>query len=293
MKRIAMLNFGGRSFEFHNRAKSEAVDLDFFHAHQGLELLLIHEGVGQLVLNQQLIPLRTGTLVVFQPFQLHRVRMQASSVTYVRSMTVFDPHLLDRYIKPFPQLEQFYHHIWKEQLPVQTFELGIFAERFNELYGQFAQSLQTETEPNLLENYILFLLELFSLFRKVYLQQAPGTLPPASGRKLGHIEAAMEWVERHFREPFDLERLAAELHLTTYHLSHLFKESTGSTISDYVTARRMKEACLLLTSTDLPINRIAYQIGRFSTSYFSTLFKRQMDVTPREYREQINDATYH
>lgn len=288
MKRIATLNFGGRSFEFHHRSKSEAVDLDFFHAHQGLELLLIQEGMGQLILNQQLIPLRAGTLVVFQPFQLHRVRIQASSVTYVRSMTVFDPHLLDRYVKPFPQLEQFYHHIWKEQLPVQTFELGEYADRFDQLYRQFDISSKNESEANLLENYLLFLLELFSLFRKVYMQQAPGKLTPASGRKLGHIEATMEWVERHFREPFDLERLAAELHLTTYHLSHLFKESTGSTISDYVTARRMKEACLLLSSTDLPINRIAFQIGRFSTSYFSTLFKRQMDITPREYRELIN-----
>lgn len=69
-------------------------------------------------------------------------------------------------------------------------------------------------------------------------------------KKSGHVEKMLDWVEVHFRQPFSLESLSRELHLSPYHISHLFKQQTGITLSDYVAGRRIREACVLLENTD-------------------------------------------
>jgi AraC-like DNA-binding protein len=100
------------------------------------------------------------------------------------------------------------------------------------------------------------------------------------------VEHILGWIEHHYAKPFQLEPLAKELHLSTFHLSHLFKEATGISITEYITVRRMHQAVLLLTSTDKPITRIAEEIGITSCSYFCKLFKSRMGTTPHQYRKR-------
>jgi AraC-like DNA-binding protein len=100
----------------------------------------------------------------------------------------------------------------------------------------------------------------------------------------------MEWVEQHFREELSLKQLASELHLSSYHISHLFQEHTGFTITDYMTARRLKEACLLLSTTSYSIRDIGQNIGLNSDSYFIQLFKKHIGVTPKQYRNTARNV---
>jgi AraC-like DNA-binding protein len=99
-----------------------------------------------------------------------------------------------------------------------------------------------------------------------------------------YSEAAMRWVEEHYAEEFRLERLADELHLSRYYLSRLFRQETGSAITDYVTARRMKQACMLLETTELSVDQIGFRVGIPNVSYFIQLFKRVVGTTPLKYR---------
>jgi len=80
--------------------------------------------------------------------------------------------------------------------------------------------------------------------------------------------------------------MAKSLHVSPYHLSHLFKEATGISISEYIATRRIHQAILLLTTTKKPISLIAEQIGLTNSSYFCKLFKSRMGITPHQYRIQ-------
>jgi YesN/AraC family two-component response regulator len=96
----------------------------------------------------------------------------------------------------------------------------------------------------------------------------------------------MRWIEEHYREEISLETLAEETHLSKFYVSRIFREETGSSITDYLTARRIKQACRLLQTTDLSVEQIGIRVGYPNASYFIQLFKKVVGVTPLKYRNK-------
>ncbi|MFO1524199.1 MAG: helix-turn-helix transcriptional regulator, partial [Kiritimatiellia bacterium] len=64
-----------------------------------------------------------------------------------------------------------------------------------------------------------------------------------------------------------------------------FKEETGSPPARMLRAARLKEAARLLRESRVGIAEIARNCGFSSANYFSQVFRREFDVTPKEYRE--------
>lgn len=82
-----------------------------------------------------------------------------------------------------------------------------------------------------------------------------------------------------------LKRFADELFLNTSYLSTLFKKEMGMTLTDYVNKNRIAYAKKLLKSTTLSIQDIAAKSGIPDIHYFTRLFRREMGVSPREWRK--------
>ncbi|MEL6256927.1 MAG: helix-turn-helix transcriptional regulator, partial [Bacteroidota bacterium] len=61
----------------------------------------------------------------------------------------------------------------------------------------------------------------------------------------------------------------------------------GCGVHDYIIDYRIKEARKLLEDKDLSIKEIAYRTGFTSPSYFSTIFKSKMNVSPTNYRSSL------
>ena len=84
-----------------------------------------------------------------------------------------------------------------------------------------------------------------------------------------------------------LKRFANELFLNTSYLSNLFKKEMGTTLTDYVNTHRLDYAKKLLKSTTLSIQDIAIRSGIPDMHYFTRLFRRATDMSPREWRKTI------
>lgn len=80
--------------------------------------------------------------------------------------------------------------------------------------------------------------------------------------------------------------LAKVLHRNPDYICRHFRQTTGLTISDYISRERVAQAKQLLTDTDLPIAVIASHIGFSSSQYFYTVFKKISGITPGEYRSK-------
>lgn len=141
------------------------------------------------------------------------------------------------------------------------------------------------------EARILFLIALLRHLQLSVVTHAELSPEGWSVKMTGHIEVIMDWIEEHFRQPFRLDQLAGELHLSSYYVSHLFKQYTGVSIMDYVTARRIREACVLLGSSDKSVGQIAREVGRLSSPYFCKLFKKHKSMTPLDYRSALHHST--
>jgi YesN/AraC family two-component response regulator len=78
--------------------------------------------------------------------------------------------------------------------------------------------------------------------------------------------------------------VADELDIHPVWLSRLFKKETGQNFLDYVTDIRMEKAKDLLRHTSFKIYEIAEKIGYQEIQYFGKLFKKRMNMTPKEFR---------
>lgn len=70
------------------------------------------------------------------------------------------------------------------------------------------------------------------------------------------------------------------------YLTTIFKKKTGVSPQEYLLQCRMRRACMLLSSTNNPIQAIAHNVGYDNPFTFSKIFKSYYGISPREYRRQ-------
>ncbi|TCN01886.1 AraC-like DNA-binding protein [Paenibacillus sp. BK033] len=282
---VQPMDLGANAFSFTYRYETRNENWLMLHAHQGIELLYIHEGSGTVTLESQQYRLEENTLFCFQPYQLHKVDVPLQDgATYIRTNLTFDPRILTPYLQPYPKLQSFLRRLMKGSLKRQAFTFCEDRTLANLLQDYDKMRMVAGGEPSV-EDRVLFLL---SLLRYLQLHVFEiDDIPSSTEKNSGHVERILDWIETHYRQSLSLESLSQELHLSPYHISHLFKQQTGMTISDYVSGRRIREACAMLENTDYSINEIGRIIGGFSAPYFSQLFKKHKGVSPNLYRSAV------
>ena len=100
------------------------------------------------------------------------------------------------------------------------------------------------------------------------------------------ISRVQQRFESNYAENYSLASLAAEHHMSVSYLSHLFKEVTGVSVMEYLTACRMQAAKGYLATTDLSIGEIVCVCGFSDDSNFSRSFKAKTGLTPSEFRKR-------
>lgn len=85
-------------------------------------------------------------------------------------------------------------------------------------------------------------------------------------------------------EKLSLEDLALMNKLLVSHFSLLFRKGIGMSPLDYFIHLKIQQACLLLLTSEIKIKKIASDLGYEDPYYFSRLFKKQMKISPLQYR---------
>ncbi len=96
---------------------------------------------------------------------------------------------------------------------------------------------------------------------------------------------AKEYINANYKKPITLEDVSREINVSPQYFSKLFKEETGENFIDYLTGIRITVAKELLSQGHLSIKEICYCIGYNDPNYFSRIFKKNVGVTPTEYKE--------
>jgi len=117
-----------------------------------------------------------------------------------------------------------------------------------------------------------------AIFRRT--ERSESTLPRYKLRR------AVEYINNNLANDVTLCEMAQTLGMSPHHFAHAFKHTTGIAPHQYLIARRVARAKLLLLETDLPMSEIAHQVGYSNQAHFSTLFHRVSAMTPRMFRQQ-------
>ena len=98
------------------------------------------------------------------------------------------------------------------------------------------------------------------------------------------------YIQNHFTDPqFQINDLCKEMQLSRSQLYRKAKSLLGENISDFIQNKRLSYAEKLLLGIDTPIADIAYSSGFSSPDYFSTVFKQKYNVTPSQFRRNLQD----
>jgi AraC-like DNA-binding protein len=118
------------------------------------------------------------------------------------------------------------------------------------------------------------------------LANSPATVPAGPGDRT-RIDRVLDHIHLNYGAPLALPELAEVAALSVSGLHRMFRRHTQQTISSYVTALRIGEACALLSGTSRPIAHIAGDVGYDSLANFNRQFKALKAMTPRAYRAQF------
>lgn len=101
------------------------------------------------------------------------------------------------------------------------------------------------------------------------------------------VEEVKEYISRHCDEVINRVEIAEKYYIHPDYLSHIFKNKTGISLSDYTIQVRIKKAQRLLTQTNLPVYKVANSCGYSNTAFFAKHFRRITGMSPKEYRNSL------
>ncbi len=102
------------------------------------------------------------------------------------------------------------------------------------------------------------------------------------------ILKAKEFISKNYASQDTCLKIVADaVHLSPNHFSTVFSQECGITFIEYLTNVRIEEAKKLLRESDMRSSDIAYECGFSDPHYFSFIFKKNLGMSPREYKNSV------
>lgn len=128
-------------------------------------------------------------------------------------------------------------------------------------------------------NECLFLMILLKLSREEVFQ-----LLPKDSHSFSSTLPIMAYLKEHYKEKIKSETLEKVFHHNFDYMNRKFKENTGTTIFQFLEKYRIEESKKLLESKRFSITEIAEILGFCNAYYFTKVFKKHENITPKEYK---------
>ena len=125
-----------------------------------------------------------------------------------------------------------------------------------------------------------YLYELLSIIGRKYALRGTGVSHSGESR----INAICRRLYADSVHPPASSELAAECCLSESRFTHLFKEVTGKSLTEFIMSLRIERARELLSGTEMSVREIGETVGYGDQNYFSRCFKTVVGCSPREYR---------
>lgn len=281
-----------QDFELYYYEDSEPIQLPA-HTHKHMEIYIFVEGNIAMEIAGEQTELQYGDVVFIPPGVYHRAVITGTKKTYRRFVLWMDMGLYRTLLDESADYGYMARTVGSDRGLVwhnNSVSLQmIYARVFRLLEERDGRQFGRETACEICLRDLLL-----ELNRSVYMHLKDKRCLPAMergqtvrGEGAGLCEAVRLYVEEHLTEDIRLDRLADELYVSKYYLSHTFKERMGIPIHQYIIRKRLELARERLRQ-GVPATNLWLELGFSDYSGFFRSFKKEYGMSPTRYRREFS-----
>lgn len=100
------------------------------------------------------------------------------------------------------------------------------------------------------------------------------------------VNKAIGYIHKEILHELSLNKISDHVGVHPSYLSKVFKKSVGISVTEFIARKRIEESKYFLLHTASSLSDIAILFGFCNQSYYTTLFKKYIGVTPKQFRDQ-------
>lgn len=241
------------------------------HAHDFFEMEFIISGEGRHIINGKEYPLKSGSVYILTPSDVHSV-IPAPSLDYFGIMfseEIFKEGLIGDYL-----------------ISSKGRQLNLAPEEAEKMEGLIRLLSEERGNDKFSADFTAGLMRsIMVLFFRAAGEKQAENIPPSG------IKNAVIHIHRHFKEPISLSEVASVANLSEHYFCEMFKNAMGRGFTEYLTELRLRYAENLLKSSSDTVTEICFSSGFNSFSGFFRAFKKRYGVSPKEFRKNKGQKT--
>lgn len=259
------------------------------HWHPELEITFIQDGHMVYQVNQTTYHLSKGDCLFVNSNALHSAVIQEGSDCHYIVAT-FNSNLVYGYEKSdidtnytFPLLnaDAFPSFIFRSGSPEAAL-FSRFMVEMGALYQEKSSCYELHIKSRLCELWAI----VFEAFQK---RQISAGSALTEMKQISRLKNALLFIHAHYTEPITLDQMAESCHTSKSEFCRIFKKTLHQTPFEYLLRYRIQKSLSLLVSDSHNITEIAQQVGFSGPSYYSEVFRKYMDCSPREYKRRFTE----
>jgi len=256
------------SFRIEKKETDTRQSPPYIHWHENIELLYIIKGRARIIMDQAEVVADCGQIAVINSSHIHTVVLDEGCESLEYCCLIIDGAFLQNF-----------------GLDVEktVFERLVDDAEMVESYRKIAEEMREKDlhyDAEVRADVVALMVLLFRRHTSFNKSVEEG----ASNRKLAIVKNVLRYLHKHYKEEVPLCEISEAVGFNKYYLSHLFKETVGYSMVQYLNHLRCSYARSLLRAESYTVAEIAEMCGFENPSYFSRTYKKHMGILPHEDR---------
>ena len=157
-------------------------------------------------------------------------------------------------------------------------EINQLSERIvlEEAENRYAKDLMVHT----------LMVELMIILSRAIRGEWEESLRVKNGKAKELVAIAKQYMDENFDQGITVSEAASYVFLSQGYFTRAFRDDTGISPMNYLMKKRIEKACKLLQNNEIKVSAISLQSGFSSPQRFNVAFRKQMGMTPMEYRKK-------
>ncbi len=252
------------------------------HWHEDFEMVQIMEGQCLYKVNDDVIVLKKDDFLFVNSRVMHVStrgdceRMSARCLLFQTSVLTGNPVIMQRYVEPVVSTAAFDYLFF----PGNTEEASMCAHWMDIIYAS-----RKEKKPAYELEVLAGIHGLMACVCRNAVNIAPAVYQRT--RTADQEKIMLGYIYRNYSEKITLSDIAGSAYLSTHRCCEIFREKIGWSPIEYLNYYRLQVASkLLVSSPEKEVQEIGSECGFESPAYFTSRFKKQFGLTPKDYRHK-------